>query len=480
MELPIMKNTINLLVLGLLSLSTVSEAQTVKKWELKLTYESKSLVKSPFFMNTTADLDKNGLRELIVTDFGKFGNHIEEWKQWRKKTSNYNLFVLEWSRNELQTKLQKTWDTSGLRSDEERQYFQGYDANQAVVWEKGTRGIVETIPPYLGLEWKNGKYILLEQQGSSQQKPLVGSWYFPWISPSCYNGFQSKPTWPRECLLGIRDLWGNGNPKLVTIFEEELPFKQHKQTIRVRKFDEKFPVEWEMSLSSIREAVWWQRGDEYVFADRLNLRATMGLPITILAALNNYLLVADKVDGGYKLLPLKANLRGEDKKITSFDLMDIYLRKTKNKDTEEFWGYRRIERHDPKSLNFILELRNARLKDDLTGFEVENVDFPHNDSHLGVGYFDIQDIDGDGIDEIILVEETAGVLKFSAENVYFGDIRDYIHILKWNGTKYQTMWVSPPYTKRGTKFLVEDIKNIGKKQLVVLSPYGTIQIWERQ
>jgi hypothetical protein len=64
--------------------------------------------------------------------------------------------------------------------------------------------------------------------------------------------------------------------------------------------------------------------------------------------------------------------------------------------------------------------------------------------------------------------------------VYYGDIKDYIHILKWDGAKYQTMWVSPPYTKRGTKILVDDIKNSGKKQLVVLAPYGTIQIWEKQ
>jgi hypothetical protein len=97
-----------------------------------------------------------------------------------------------------------------------------------------------------------------------------------------------------------------------------------------------------------------------------------------------------------------------------------------------------------------------------------------------VGFFIVEDIDGDGLDEIILVEQTAGKLTFGEETVHYGDIKDYIHILKWDGTKYQDVWVSPPFTKRGTKLLVDDIKHAGKKQLVVLSPYGTIQIWERQ
>ena len=91
----------------------------------------------------------------------------------------------------------------------------------------------------------------------------------------------------------------------------------------------------------------------------------------------------------------------------------------------------------------------------------------------------MQDIDGDGLDEIILVEETAGKLTSGEDSIHYDDIKDYIHILKWDGIKYRTMWVSPPYTKRGSKFLAEDIKNTGKKQLVVLTPYGTIQIWER-
>ena len=110
----------------------------------------------------------------------------------------------------------------------------------------------------------------------------------------------------------------------------------------------------------------------------------------------------------------------------------------------------------------------------------EDIDFQPHKNFLGVGFFIVQDIDGDGLDEIILVEETGKKEFVGHESVAYSDIKDYIRILKWNGKEYQTMWISPPYTKRGTKFFVEDIKNTGKKQLVVLTPYGKVQIWERE
>ncbi|HLG29194.1 MAG TPA: hypothetical protein VI387_03195, partial [Candidatus Brocadiales bacterium] len=92
----------------------------------------------------------------------------------------------------------------------------------------------------------------------------------------------------------------------------------------------------------------------------------------------------------------------------------------------------------------------------------------------------VRDIDDDGIDEVILLEETGIKELIGQESTRYLDIKDYIHILKWNGKEYKTMWVSPPYTKRGTKFLIEDVKNTGKKQLIVFTSHGTIQIWEKE
>lgn len=84
------------------------------------------------------------------------------------------------------------------------------------------------------------------------------------------------------------------------------------------------------------------------------------------------------------------------------------------------------------------------------------------------------------MDELIILEEAGKVENVSEDYAEYTDVKDYIRVLKWDGKKYQTVWVSPPYTKRGTKFLVEDIKGMGKKQLVVMTGQGTIQIWEKE
>jgi len=440
-------------------------------WDLKRTYESKAILNSPFFLFTAADINRNGTKELIVTDFGRYGDHIEEWKQWKIKFFLYNLKILEWQKNELKLKFEKQWDTSKAGSDAEaHKYFMAYEARQMVTWQVGDRVLVETIPPYLGMEWQNGKYVLREQQGWAQKEPLVGSWAFPWLSPSCYQSFPNRMLWPRECLVGVRDFSGKGNPKIVTIFEEEIiKNKQYKQTLRVRKFDLGFPIEWAKETPK-----------EFVLMDpidRLNLRSTSKPLLRVYRTAKWYLFEPTEKSNDYRFRELSVDgPRG----IVNYDLPDFYMRATQKKGGEEYWGYRRVELSDPNSINFIVMLRKVTLKSDLSEFIKEDVDFPHHEHFLGVGFFIVEDIDGDGLDEIILVEQTAGKLTFGEETVHYGDIKDYIHILKWDGTKYQDVWVSPPFTKRGTKLLVDDIKHAGKKQLVVLSPYGTIQIWERQ
>jgi hypothetical protein len=470
-----MTRKIAFIVFGIISCFYTSPCWAQQAWEFRRTYESKAQIDSPFFLFATIDLNRNGTKELIITDFGRFGDHIEEWKQWKNSFSLYNLKILEWEKGELKTKFQKQWDTSKAKtsSDADR-YFRAYESSQMVPWQVGDRVIVETIPPYLGIEWKKGKYVLREQQGWAQEEPLVGSWVFPWLSPSCYESFPNRLTWPRECLVGVRDFLGTGEPRIITILEDKIGFNQYRQTLRVKKIQAGFPTELELALT--KRFGWWSPGWE-VFVDRINQNASDGLLMIEFNTARWFFLSSEAHGKGYRLRPVQI---GQARDITNFDLPDIYLRKTQNKSVEDYWGYRRVNLSDPKSVSFIMSLRKASLKPDLSGFVNEDIDFSHHDHFLGVGYFDLRDIDGDGLDEIILVEETAGKLTFEDEAVHYGDVKDYIHILKWDGAKYQTMWVSPPYTKRGLKFLIEDIKNIGKKQLVVLTPCGTVQIWERQ
>jgi len=434
-------------------------------WEFKRTYESQTLIKSPFFLFVAADINKNGVKELIVTDFGQTGNHVEEWKQWKEDFYSYSLVVLEWEKSELKTNFKKHWTPSTLGPDG----FMAYESHQLVPWSIQNRVIAETIPAYVGIEWQNGKYMLHEQQGPDKKKSLIGSWVFPWISPSCYQGFPNMQTWPMECLVAIRDFSGKGEPKIFSIVEDKIGFNQYKQTLRVRKFGAGFPIEWEKESPFrfvMRDPI-----------DRLNYKSTSPILLRVFRTAKWHYFEPEEHGKGYRLRDLHLDgARGPE----LYDFFDFYLRKTKSKKIEEFWGYRRVELNDPESINFIIMLRNASLKPDLSAFLSEDIDFQHHGNFLGVGFFVVEDVDSDGLDEIILVEQSAGKLTFGHETVDFGDVKDYVHILKWDGNKYRTMWVSQPYTKRGTKVLVDDIKNTGKKQLVVLAPYGNIEIWERQ
>ncbi len=439
-------------------------------WDFKLTHASKKLIDSPFFLMTSADLNKNGIKELIVADFGQFGAHIEEWKQWKETpTSFYNLFVLEWAENELKLKWKKQWDMTKTKTDlEAHKYFMAFEAKQMVTWEIGDKVVVETIPPYLGIEWIKDKYVLHEQQGPHTKGTMVGSWALPWLNASCYQFFTPADIWPHECLVGIRDFGGKGNPKIVTIVEDKIGDKKYKQILRVRKFEPGFPIKWEK-----------ESPERFVLmepVDRLNNKSYSGLLMRVFRTAKWYIFELAEKGLDYRLRELKfEGARG----IELYDMPDIYLKTTQKKEIEEFWGYHLVDIPNPNYHDFILLLRKVTLKPDLTGFVKEDIDFPHHKSFLGVGFFDLKDIDGDGLDEVILVEET-GKKEFGGETVYYSDIKDYIRILKWDGKEYKTMWVSPPYTKRGTKFLVEDIKNTGKKQLVVMTSNGTIQIWEKQ
>ncbi|MBI5044258.1 MAG: hypothetical protein HZC10_10625 [Nitrospirae bacterium] len=441
-------------------------------WQFKLTHETSKLIDTRFYLMTTADLNRNNVKELIVTDFGRFGDHMGEWGE---NGQYYNMLVLEWEGKELKLKWKKKWDMSIPKTRDERdKYFMAYQARQMVAWAVGDRIIVETIPPYLGLEWVNGKYIIHEQYGSSQESK-VGSWALPWLSPFCYYGHfaWSKMIPPRECLVGIRDFSGKGKPKIVTILEEEIEKKKYKQTLRVRRFEPGFPIEWEM-VSSKRFA-WWDLPIVRPI-DRLNQTSDSSLLMTAFGESSWYLFEPNENSKSYRIKPLPAlGPMG----IEFYDLPDIYLRSTQRKSLKEYWGYHRVDIPHPERHDFMLLLKKVKLNPNLTGFESEVVDFQRHKQFLDVGYFDLKDLDDDGLDEIILIEETGKKELIGQESVEYSDVKDYIRILKWDGKRYLTMWVSPPYTKRGTKFLVEDIKNTGKKQLVVMTPYGTIQIWER-
>ncbi|MBI5676751.1 MAG: hypothetical protein HZC48_13195 [Nitrospirae bacterium] len=471
-----MRTTLRIIIFLCCFLLSGTDCFSGEPWKFKKSYESKQLTENPFFLMTAADINKNGFKELIVTDFGKFGDHIEERKEWTKDWKHDNLFVLEWNKDTLKTKWSKQWDISNMKAKVSYRHFRAFEARQIVSWQVGDKITVETIPPYLGLEWNKGEYILHEQQGLFNAEPLIGSYVFPWLSASCYETFYSetfpnKPAWPQECLVGIRNFSGKGK-RIVTVLEERTGDKEYKQTLRVRKFEAGYPIEWEQKGNT--KYSWWSPGRE-IFVDRLNMESTSGLLILEGGRNGGWnLFDRDEKNNNYRIQKFK----GEKWYGLMYDLPEVYLRSTQKKGVEEYWYYRMVEINPEQDIFF--SIKKVTLKPDLTGFTEDDIDFSHNENFIGVGFFDLKDIDNDGLDEIILVEETGKYRREGEEDIVYSDVKDYIKILKWDGKEYKTMWVSPPYTKRGTKFLVEDIKNSGKKQLIVMTSNETIQIWERQ
>jgi hypothetical protein len=182
---------------------------------------------------------------------------------------------------------------------------------------------------------------------------------------------------------------------------------------------------------------------------------------------------------GYRLRPVEAEWPFPDDAGRGY-YPDIHIGHTQDRKIAESWGYVR-EPTQEKINNLVL--RRAVLRADLKGWETEEPRFPRNKQFLGIGHFQLADMDGDGLDEVILVEQT-GKNEFlgSGEHRYlhYSVVKDYIRILRWNGKEYETVWTSPPYTAHGTKLLIDDVKGDGKKQLVVFNMHGTVEIWERK
>lgn len=449
-------------------------------WTLTRTWESQALTDSAFYLMAAADVNRNGTKELIAADLGRPIDLREGFNEiWDEKShlkTSYHLFVLEWDGSQMHVRWRKDWDLAKLRSREERDsYFTGHEAHQLAVWRVGDDVIVETVPANLSLAREGQQYVLREQPGS---EPPIVSWAFPWLSPGCYQGssYRWKGLSQRECLLGIRDFSKAGLPKVVTVYEECIEGCSNdgadfEQRLRVRKLAPGFPIEWEM-ISPIRLR-WWIPST----VDHLNGRASGGvlIPEHQTWVLN---VIERSPDGkGYRLRPTSMKKGANDD--TPTDIRGGQAGWTRSRGTEEYWGYTYV-RGKSSDGGSVRILRRVTAKPDMTGFLKQDINFPVPEHFVGIGQFALRDVDGDGLDEVVWVEHTATKREFVEEQVYFEGVKDYVRILKWNGKTYQTMWVSPPYSEPGVRFLVDDVKKSGKNQLVVLTGHGTIQIWEKK
>ncbi|MFZ5875272.1 MAG: hypothetical protein ACOYXU_02570 [Nitrospirota bacterium] len=450
---------------GLMGILVTAQAFAAAPWNLSLIATSQGLSPERICHMASIDLDGNGRKELVVTDIGQCHGQ-------GKKTGVYSLRVLEWDGKSVNVRWHKEWKEAGS--------FKAWRMTRLLAWAVDKHPVIEAIPPYFSLRWSDANYHASEQTGFDiDQRPKVGSWALPWLSAACYGGGyrgkESLKTGPRECLLGVRDISMDGQAELVTLWEQENAFYQAdaRRVLRVRKLAPGFPVEWE-SVANVR----FDRVLRDV-TDALNTEAVGPLPVS--GGAGYWVLETEGPRGGYQLRPSRASwTEGLGLGMSTSEDLPYRVRvgSTQQRRNLEYWGYRAEELQKPREDMRAL-LRKVTIKADFSGFTQTDIDFPYHKRFLGIGSFELADLDGDSLDEVIVVERT-GQAEFMTDGVNYHQVKDYIHILKWDGKTYQTVWISKPVTTEGTTILVEDLTNSGRKQLVVADGSGAIQIWDRR
>lgn len=106
-------------------------------WSFQKLADTPRLTKNRVFLNTAADLDGNGRKEIVVADFGDYGPMVEP--PWMRPTPRqFNLFVYEWdpSAKKLVQRLRKHWDTEKVRGTDAdvAKYFSAWRAKNMLAF----------------------------------------------------------------------------------------------------------------------------------------------------------------------------------------------------------------------------------------------------------------------------------------------------------------------------------------------------------
>lgn len=458
---------LTILIIPLIMIIGLGEGLTSAQMEFKMLWESSQLSKVPIEIITAVDLNGDGTKEVLFNDFSYFSAIQREAIGYSPFDLQYHFWIWEWSVKEMKQKWKREFPPTIKHED--KHYFLINRVRWLNIWEIGGHKIVEAIPPYFQIQWVNGVYQWREQYGGNQDPTtVVGSWVFPFQSSHCYADFVfQKTSYPYECVVGIRRFEPSRELKIVTIIYNA-PIKEHgklSKQLRVRKFVKGFPIEWEGSPDGI-----------FITAlDPFNERVSIGLQ-SIGYRIFNF---RPKPDGkGYELKPLKLDRKfwtNDDEYWDTIFTENAKAGMTQKKGLWEYWGYRRVVAKDG---GWQTHLRRVYLNKDQTELLIDDIFFPTHDKYLGIGSFTVADLDNDGIDEVIFIEET-GKRTVYHEDIEYTDTADYVRVLKWDGKAYRSVWVSPALKKRGSKVLVDDVMGNGKKQIVIGTGHGTIQIWER-
>jgi hypothetical protein len=458
---------------------------TADTWRLDKISETKLLTRNRFYLNTVADLNGNGITEIVAADFGMFGATGMEG---RREHDRFNLFVLEWNEKaqNLALVFEKRWDWSSAKTSDERdRYFSAWNAERlVVVSEQGQRGMVESTPPYIAIEWKDSRYVLHEQHYEVYLGKAT-SLGFPWLSSRCGRSYDR----PHECLLAIRRFDNDATPYLVTrwsVHPAVLDRSKDIDLLRVRRWAPGFPIIWEKKMAGLMGAPGEAYREGVSGGTALFEHAMVPGESKAKMQTRSYYLDRSTKSGEFELTPIEAKFEEFQSarwSTKSTGYPDLLIGYTRGKTEQEFWGYGsemvKAKSSDDHFYNYY-PVRIA-LRADRKSWVKEALRYPTHENWNGTGQTVIADIDGDGIDEVLLIEETGkreweGYME---KRLVRSDIKDHIRILKWNGSTYESAWTSPPITTYGTKLIVADVRNNGRKQLVVLNGNGRIEVWEK-
>jgi len=399
--------------------------------EFGMVWESQTLTDRTITSLTAADLNGNHIKEIVLGDIGTA--HLP---------SHPRIVVLEYNGNEFKILWEKKWTDV---SKSVTQFNALRRSSNPKVWNLFGHTIVEIQPPFLALEFRQGKYQFDEMYVDLMEKPPINRSIWTWTG--------------NDLPIAVVDLNGFGVGEIVT-------FERRKESragdiLRIRSMKPGYPIVWENVMT--------RPLDSRSFVGRFDSGTPeqVYIPPVLLSAA-----------GKDKYLTEEAVLEKTNSKDRTF-LDANGVGSTRRMDLSELWGVQGYYgdknplvrwAFNKKMHKFIPEEINVSISPDFLGF-----------SQIALG-----DVDGDKLDEVVVVEGVGHLGPTDPENTEYGpdilDQKEFIHVLKWDGRKYANTWTSSPFSGKEwiSKILVDDVIGIGKKQIVVGTGDGKIQIWERK
>ena len=137
-------------VVGFLSVLALNVA-IANPMEFKLAWESPKLTRLPIALMTSADLNGNGVKELIFTDFSHstyMAVEGDEALMFLKEKGNSKIMIWEWQGKSMKLKWEKQFPPATSRSMESKYFGLVNQVKRINTWTIKGKDIIEADPPF--------------------------------------------------------------------------------------------------------------------------------------------------------------------------------------------------------------------------------------------------------------------------------------------------------------------------------------------